>query len=140
MNYLGIAGLGASLEKLITTGIATTRARELDLTKELLEGLSAMEDITIYGTTDIDCKVPVVSFNIAGQTASEVATVLDQKYKIMVRPGLQCAPLIHKTLGTSPNGTVRVSLGASSTQKDIHSLLSAVQEIIHEKSALIHTS
>lgn len=132
MNYLGIAGLGASLEKLITTGIATTRARELDLTKELLEGLSAMEDITIYGTTDIDCKVPVVSFNIAGQTASEVATVLDQKYKIMVRPGLQCAPLIHKTLGTSPHGTVRVSFGASSTQKDIHSLLSAVQEIIHE--------
>lgn len=140
MNYLGIAGLGASLEQLLTTGIAINRTRELDLTKELLEGLSAIEDITIYGTTDIDRKVPVLSFNITGQTASEVATVLDQKYKIMVRPGLQCAPLIHKTLGTSPNGTVRISLGASTTQKDIHTLLSAVQEVVHEKSTLIHTS
>lgn len=140
MNYLGIAGLGASLDKLLINGIGVSRKLELALTKKLIDELSAIEAITIYGTTDINRKVPVVSFNIAGQTASEVATILDQKYKIMVRPGLQCAPLIHKTLETSPNGTVRVSLGANNTQNDIHNFITAIHEIVYEKSPVIHTS
>jgi cysteine desulfurase/selenocysteine lyase len=88
-----------------------------------------VQDVTIYGTTDLSRKVPVVSFNIAGKTASEVATALDGEYGIMVRPGLQCAPLVHKTIGTATNGTVRVSIGSTNTKSDIDVLIEALKKI-----------
>lgn len=130
MNYLGIAGLAASLKMILDKGIASTYSAEIELTEYLLAKLSVVNGITIYGTTDINLKVPVVSFNIAGMTASEVATILDSDYKIMVRPGLQCAPLVHKTIGTAMNGTVRISIGATNTKKDIDLLIDALTKIV----------
>ena len=113
MNYMGIAGLAASLKSILETGIETIRAKELSLTEYLLEQLVTLDNITVYGKKDIASKVPVVSFTHNKQTASEIATILDDSHAIIVRPGLQCAPLIHKTLGTSANGTVSYSLGSS---------------------------
>jgi len=53
----------------------------------------------------------IVSLNVEGLAPSEVARRLDQEFDIAVRPGLQCAPLAHQTLGTLPQGTVRFSFG-----------------------------
>jgi selenocysteine lyase/cysteine desulfurase len=43
---------------------------------------------------------------------------LDVEYGIMVRSGLHCAPLAHKTLGTFPEGTLRFSFGYFNTEHD----------------------
>ena len=53
----------------------------------------------------------------------ETARRLDQA-GIAVRAGLHCAPMIHKTLGTFPNGTVRIGFGAFNTYDDVDQLLS----------------
>ena len=71
----------------------------------------------------------MVSLNIAGLSASEVAMHLDEDYDIMCRPGLQCAPLAHKTLGTFPSGTVRLSPGPFTTEDNIQTTLEAIAKI-----------
>ena len=55
--------------------------------------------------------------------------MLDQSFDIAVRPGLHCAPYIHKALGTAPDGLVRVSPGPFTTTADIDQLIDALKQI-----------
>jgi selenocysteine lyase/cysteine desulfurase len=72
---------------------------------------------------------PVVSFNVKGYQPGEVGTILDQAFDIKVRAGLQCAPAAHKTLGTFPSGTVRLSPGYLNMVKEIELTVEAVKRI-----------
>ncbi|MBI3599721.1 MAG: cysteine desulfurase, partial [Nitrospinae bacterium] len=45
------------------------------------------------------------------------------------RVGLHCAPNAHRTIGTFPVGTVRVSVGYFNTEEDIERLIKAVRDI-----------
>ncbi|MCL0036627.1 cysteine desulfurase, partial [Dehalococcoidia bacterium] len=64
-----------------------------------------------------------------GIASSEVAMRLEEEYDILCRPGLQCAPIAHKTLGTFPGGTVRVSPGYFTTEDEADIVLRAVCNI-----------
>lgn len=127
-NYMGIAGLNASLKDMQNERVATL-ARELSLTEYLMKELIKIPGVTIYGTKDISKKVPVVSFNLERYFANQLSGILDQSYGILTRPGLHCAPFVHRTLGTSPTGTVRVSLGRYNTKKQIRHLLIAIKDL-----------
>lgn len=72
---------------------------------------------------------PVVSFNIEGFAPSEVAHQLDRRFETMVRGGLHCAPEAHRTLGTFPTGTVRLSAGLMNTTEEIEQTLSAIRQL-----------
>jgi len=74
----------------------------------------------------------VVSFNIAGMEPSEVAWLLSDRYGIMCRSGLHCAPLAHQTMGTFPRGTVRFSFGAFNTPEEVDRAVDALREIARE--------
>jgi len=102
---------------------------EVNLTALALKKISKLPFIEVYGTQCIQKKIPVISLNLSSLSSSEVAGILDKKYNICVRPGLQCAQLIHKTLGTINRGTVRVSLGYKNNLQEINSLLLALEEI-----------
>ena len=54
---------------------------------------------------------------------------LEAEYGIMTRVGLHCAPLAHKTLGTYPQGTVRIAFSQNNTFEEIDVLLSALKTI-----------
>lgn len=71
--------------------------------------------------------------------AGSVSTILDDKYGIMTRPGLQCAPLLHKELGTFPGGNVRISLSNSNTLQECIYFINAITEIIAEKNQKINS-
>jgi hypothetical protein len=55
--------------------------------------------------------------------------ILDTAYDLAVRAGLHCAALAHRTLGTFPEGTVRVSPGFFNREGEIEDLIRAVSEI-----------
>ena len=55
-----------------------------------------------------------------------MALALDERFEIMCRPGLHCAPLAHKSLGTLPHGTVRFAPGPFTTDDEIDRAVSAV--------------
>ena len=70
-----------------------------------------------------------VAVRIAEDLHLHMPRLLDQAFDVAVRPGLHCAPYIHRSLGTFPEGTMRVSPGAFSTEEDIDQLVHALAEI-----------
>lgn len=132
-NTVGIAGLRAGIEYVLSTGTDTIRAHEQRLTNKIIQALKDDQRFILYGTTDISQKVGILSINVKGLKPAEVGAILDQSFDIAVRPGLHCAPFAHQMLGTFPDGTVRISPGCFSTEKDIDQLMTALDKIASEK-------
>lgn len=128
-NTVGLAGLRAGVEFLLSLGVQTIREREEKLMHLLIEGLNAIPGVTVHGSGDADKQVAVLSFTLAGLTSAELAMELDEEYDILCRPGLQCAPLAHRTMGTFPEGTVRLSPGYFTTEDTITATLDAIAAI-----------
>lgn len=55
--------------------------------------------------------------------------MLDTSFSVAIRPGLHCAPYIHKRMGTFPDGSLRVSPGPFNTEADIEVFLQALGAI-----------
>jgi cysteine desulfurase family protein len=128
-NTVGLAGLGSGIRFVRAHGASNLQRKEAKLTQFLLNGLKATPGVTAYGSGDARRQVAVVSFNISGLTSSEVAMQLEEGYQIMCRPGLHCSPIAHKTIGTFPQGTVRLSPGYFTTEEDIEITIEAVQKV-----------
>jgi selenocysteine lyase/cysteine desulfurase len=126
---VGIAGLSAALRVLKATGIEAVRAREASLVERLLEGLQEIRGVTVHGPLDSAQRVAVVSVILHGWEPVDVGAALDSAFGIAVRPGLHCAPLAHRTLGTFPLGTVRLAPGYSTTDDEIDQALVALREL-----------
>ena len=99
------------------------------LSDHLLHELLTLPEVVVYGTTDIQKKIPVVSFNIKNRLPQEVAHELNQQFDIAVRAGLHCAPLMHRKLQTIPTGTIRASLSHLNSIQDVELLLHAIKTI-----------
>ena len=132
-NTVGIAGLRAGIEYVLSKGINNIRTHEQKLINKLINVLKHDNRFVLYGTTDISKKVGILSINIKGYKPAEVGAILDQSFDIAVRPGLHCAPFAHQMLGTFPDGTVRISPGLFNTEDDINQLIKALNKIASEK-------
>jgi cysteine desulfurase family protein len=130
-NYWGLAGLKAAVDFLLKTSVQAVRRREEALTGAFLKEVEKIKGIKLYGLPSGAEKerVGVVSLNIEGKDPSEVGFELDEKYGIMTRVGLHCAPLAHRTIGTHPIGTVRFSFGYYNTEKEIEKALKALKRM-----------
>lgn len=127
-NLPGIFGLGAALRHLNETALDARREKEIALTKRFLEGLSDCTGIRVTGPW-AEKRVGVISVDFLGVDNADAAARLEEEYGILTRCGLHCAPLAHKSLGTYPQGSVRFSLGCSSTESDVDAAVAAVKEI-----------
>ena len=94
------------------------------------QALRAIPGVTVYGPADPSGRCSVLSFSAAGVDSSLLAVELDHGFDIAVRSGLHCAPLAHRTLGTLPGGTVRLSPGWSTTSEEIAFFSDAVVQCI----------
>ncbi|MFA7463900.1 MAG: aminotransferase class V-fold PLP-dependent enzyme [Syntrophales bacterium] len=133
MNTVGLAGLGAGVKYVVSEGLESIRGRESMLTGLFLDGLKSIRGVCTYGPSDVSGRIPVVSFNVDGMAPSEVSLILDERFGIMSRPGLHCAPAAHKTIGTFPGGTVRFSFGVFNTEKEIEYALGALAQLSSRK-------
>ena len=153
-NNVGIAGLGAAVEFVLKEGVERIRKHETDLTADLLKRLYNAAGLTIYGPLDAELQTATLSFtfdsimpmqdepgftgcgsiNLAwmeeGIPVDEAGDRLDDEHDILVRVGLHCAPMAHKTLGTYPDGTVRLSVGYFNTPEDIAFAANAIKKIL----------
>jgi cysteine desulfurase family protein len=129
LNSVGISGLGAGLKYIRDEGLGKIRAREQSLTDSLIEGLSKITGIILFIAKNSLKQAPVISFNIKGFTPGDVGTILDQTFDIKVRTGLHCAPMMHKTIGTFPLGTIRLSPGYFNSLEEIEMTIKTVDRI-----------
>jgi len=128
MNTPAIAGLKAGLDFILETGLDQIRAKGKLLLGQLLGGLRATPGVTLYGPERAE-RGSAVSFNLEGRDPAALGFVFDHDYDICVRVGLHCAPDVHRTIGSYPAGTVRVSPGFFTSEADIDYFLKALREI-----------
>lgn len=133
-NLAGIAGLSAGLDWLERRGRDHIYRHEMELLGVLQEGLAAIRGVRICGTRNLKQRVATLSVTIDQYDPSDVGTILDVDYGIQTRTGLQCAPLIHEHMGTTPRGTVRFSIGPSTTREQIEAAVRAVAELAADRN------
>ncbi|TWH83931.1 aminotransferase class V-fold PLP-dependent enzyme [Sedimentibacter saalensis] len=128
-NLPGIAGLNAGLKYILNKGTKSILSHEKNILETFINEMRKNPKIVIYGPEDINDRSGVVPVNIAGMDSSEVAYILDTEYNIAVRPGLHCAPLAHKTIGTENIGAVRFGIGPFTKRSDVIAAVKALNEI-----------
>jgi cysteine desulfurase/selenocysteine lyase len=129
LNSVGVAGLGAGVRFVLDTGVDRIRAHQKMVIQGLLEGLSRVPGVTLYSPGDVERQVGVVSITLQGWEPMDLGVALDQDFEVAVRCGLHCAPLAHRTIGTFPTGTVRLSPGYFTTLEEVDWVMGAVKEL-----------
>jgi cysteine desulfurase/selenocysteine lyase len=114
-------GLGAALDYMRSIGRPAIRAHEDSLVRYAHERLGAINSLRIFGTARD--KGAIVSFEMKGAHAHDVATVID-RYGVAVRAGTHCAqPLLQRYGVTS---TCRASFGLYNTTDEVDRLADAL--------------
>ncbi len=116
-------GLGAAIRYVTALGRERILAHENALRDYAHERLGAMNSLRIFGTTED--KGAILSFELKGAHAHDVATVLDRQ-GVAVRAGTHCAqPLLNRYGVTS---TCRASFGLYNTVEEIDKLAIALEK------------
>jgi len=132
-NAVGLAGLHAGVEFIRKRGADVIREHERNLARRLLEGLNQLSGMRIYGPGADEDRTSVVSFTIEGMDPSEVGFLLDEAFGVLARVGLHCAPGAHRTIGTYPTGTVRLSPGCFTTGDEVDKVVEACRYLVDRK-------
>ena len=132
-NLPGIAGMLVALEWLESEGIDKIRRVRHERGAQLLEGLLTIPGCTVYGPHTMEHRLPVFALNLEDWDNGLLAYELTERYGIESRPSLHCGPLPHKTLGTFPQGALRLSPGYFTTSEEIQVCLEALRELAKEK-------
>jgi cysteine desulfurase/selenocysteine lyase len=127
-NAPAMAGLSAGVTYLEDSGVEELHRREQGLKAALWEGLESLAGVRVLSPPAPD-GVGIVSVVPMGMDPGTLAQRLDREWGVMVRYGLNCAPEVHKLLGTEEEGAVRFSLGWASTVQDIETAVRGVDAI-----------
>jgi selenocysteine lyase/cysteine desulfurase len=127
-NMPGVAGLSAGLDYISKKGLKIILAHERELIDYAAGSLLKIEKVRVFKSDYEYCQTGVLSFVVDGVPCEAVGDGLSAR-GICVRTGLHCAPLAHKTAGTLPAGTVRLSVSSFNTKRDITALANAVGDI-----------
>ena len=102
-NYFGQIALAKACQVLSTVGFAAIQAHEQRLLRRALDGIQDIPGVTLYADADfIEDRVGVLTFNVDGVPAADVAEELAGKWAIAVRQGEFCAhPLCHRPIRRS---------------------------------------
>lgn len=148
LNIPGIAGLNAAQKwfaelgraaaddpelahaEASVTAMAAIHDREVALIRRLEDHCRATPGITVYGPAGDQPRVATLAIGFDKVPSGRAGEMLDADYHLCVRPGLQCAPLIHRDAHTIDHeGLVRFSLSYFNDEEDIEQAMKAVTEI-----------
>jgi len=134
-NALGIAGLAAGVQWVSGRGAHENRCHEVALLQRVVDWVESRGRAggwKVAGRWEPETHVGALSLitpNLDELHPQTLADILDTSFGIAVRPGLHCAPYIHRNLGTFPDGTLRLSPGPFNTPEQIDTFLEALSEI-----------
>ena len=107
------------------------RAVPFGMTTSPRNSLSTVEipEVTLYGAACSDRHLPVICCNVEGFGSPQTGEILDVEHNVATRYGLHCAPLAHEGIGTSPKGTVRLSIGPFNTAEHVDAAIAAMADV-----------
>lgn len=134
LNMPGIVGLMEGIKFINKEGINSIYEENSFLRNSLINELSNMNDVILYEDVNNNHNhTSCISFNIDNIDTAELSFILDSDYGIKNRSGLHCAPLAHKSIGSFPSGTVRLSLSYFNNKSDIDYTINSISKIINSK-------
>jgi selenocysteine lyase/cysteine desulfurase len=96
----------------------------------VVDWVETAEGWSIAGRWDPRAHVGALSLIVPeGLHPLDLGMSLDSSFEIAVRPGLHCAPYIHRALGTSPTARSGSAPGPFTTADEIDVFLNALTEI-----------
>jgi cysteine desulfurase family protein (TIGR01976 family) len=126
LPFESLAGVRAATDYMLSTDWDAVRAHEQALLASVLDALSGMDHVTVYGAAQD--RAPTLMFNVAGRTAGEVAAALAER-EIAVWQGNYYAVELEGFLGLAPHGAVRAGLVHYNDEADAERLLAAVADL-----------
>ena len=117
----------------LTAAYSFIKNYEMPITRQLIDGLSALPNITIQGISKSDCfsrRVPTVSFTIDGYKPREISQELANNH-IYVWDGHNYAiePINHLGLMDS-GGVIRVGLAHYNTEEEVEKTLKVISNYL----------
>ena len=116
-------GLGAAIDWYAQFNHAEVHQHEMAVYSHALDGLRDINSFRMIG--DAACKGPVLSFNLHGAHAHDLAQILD-KYGIAVRAGQHCTQPLMTRMGI--HSTARASFGIYNTLDEAERLVEGVKK------------
>ncbi len=133
LEYFESVGAGEARRQRLMAAMTAMKEYEKTLSRALIEGLSAIKGLHIWGITDpaqLDRRVPTVSFTLEGWAPRDVAAELD-KHGIYVWDGNYYALAVMDRLGLEEKGgMVRVGAAHYNTLEEINKLVEVVRTLV----------
>ena len=156
-NVVGAVALAATIRALNQIGMDVIAEHEAELTAYALEQLRPIEQLEIYGETDIATvrhRLGVIPLNVKGMSHFKAAAILGTEYGVGVRNGCFCAhPYLLHLMRLTPEesnrvrrdilannrhdmpGLVRLSFGMYNTAAEVDVIVRALRDIVQGKYA-----
>jgi cysteine desulfurase/selenocysteine lyase len=129
-NVAGAVGLAAACEYLKQVDLLAIHEHEHLLTTYSLNRLIELEGegkVNVYGPRDLENRAGILTFNIVGAHAHDVAQILDREFGIAIRSGHHCNQILNDALGVP--ATCRASVYLYNTQEEIDLLITGIEHI-----------
>jgi cysteine desulfurase family protein len=127
-NAPGLAGLLAACEFLMERGVEAVHRHESELKARLRSGLASIRGVRVLSPA-APTGAGIVTITHERIDPSALAERLDRDFGVLARPGLHCAPEVHRILGTEGTGALRFSVGWCTTEQDVDRALEGVASI-----------
>lgn len=129
LNMPGIIGLYEGVNFINKEGLNSIYEHNNFLRSYFIKELLNIDNVTFYGDKSAMNSTTCISFNIKNMDTSELSFELDNTYGIKNRSGLHCSPLAHKTVGSYPSGSVRLSISYFNKKSELDYTLKAISNI-----------
>ena len=126
LPFESLAGVRAAAEYMLELDLEAVHAHEQALLQSALDGLGAMDHVTLYGAAAD--RAPTLMFTVAGHHPTEVAKHLNER-EIAVWDGNYYAWELEQVLGLAPHGGIRAGFLHYNDASDAERLLAAVAEL-----------
>ena len=128
MNYAGIIGSGAAVDYLRAIGMDDVLEHDIECNRIVTEGWRGRRRSTVIGPDDPESRGSIYSFNISGMRSHDVAMILDEMSRMMIRSGMHC---VHPFfLKRKIDGAARASFYVYTSKDDCERFVQAVKEMV----------
>lgn len=131
-NTPAIAALLGGLSFIEETGLHRIIEKKKRVRRFLVDALLDIGGVQIHGDVSASNNLPIASITIEEISPSDVGMVCNRA-GICVRVGLHCAPVAHRTIGTFPQGTIRISPGYYTAEEEIDRFAEVIRAIVAKK-------
>jgi selenocysteine lyase/cysteine desulfurase len=126
LPFESLAGVRAAADYVLALDREAARSHEDRLLAQMVEGLGAIEGVTLHGAARD--RTSTVMFSVAGRSSRDVAAAL-ARAEIAVWDGNYYALELSRWLGLEPDGAIRAGCVAYNDAEDVDRLLEAVASL-----------